>query len=457
MKLINIFIGLLALSNFVSGNHFQNFLEKYNKHYISQVEYSHRENVFNQNLELIESFNSKQDSFTLGINEYTDLTHDEFVTLKKFHPFPQSELVHHSYQNILTNDIDWRDASKNPKKIVAVNPVKNQEQCGSCWAFSSTSATESAWAISGKPLTSLSEQELVDCSSSFGNNGCSGGLMDDAFKFIIKHGQCTEKDYPYKAADGSCRKCTPVAHLSGFIDITSGNETGILEQLQSGTVSVAIEADQAVFQFYTGGVLDDASCGTQLDHGVVVVGAGSDNGKDYWIVRNSWGSSWGENGYVRIVRGKNMCGISQMASRPYVTSENQDINFPNDLKHQHCASEIIHCMTHYECRKLVEKSKHCHKNITCLEDIINNTNNSNFKKLVSCEIKEQPTFEDSLSGVYLGSIWSCVGKCGAGIIGDVISCAGDLSHIWDVVKCVGHIVGTFTSCGKCICSELGKC
>lgn len=305
---------------------FNQYIADYDKEYATMNEHVKRFEIFSSNLDTIDYHNSKQSSYTLDVNEFADLTREEFKAKLTPHSFSKRPIS--TYNTDLTNvslpaALDWRVASENPKNIVAVTGVKNQQQCGSCWSFSASGATEGAWSISGNPLTSLSEQQMVDCSSNYGNNGCNGGLMDNAFKYIMKNGLCTETSYPYKAVDGKCQTCTLVAHLNGFVDVASGDENGIMTQIQLGPVSVAIEADQAVFQFYSGGILDDTSCGTNLDHGVLAVGYGVDttSNKPYWIVKNSWGTGWGLNGYILIARGKNMCGISQMASRPYYTNK----------------------------------------------------------------------------------------------------------------------------------------
>jgi len=213
-------------------------------------------------------------------------------------------------------DLDWVTKGK-------VTGVKNQGQCGSCWAFSTTGSVEGAHSIKpGGTLVSLSEQQLVDCSSSYGNAGCNGGLMDSAFKWIMAQGAkgiTSEAAYPYTAQNGNCKSPAPAmaATVSGFHDVAQ-SETALLSATNIGPVSIAIEADQQCFQFYSGGILDNAACGTTLDHGVLLVGYGTTTGKDFWRVKNSWGTSWGESGYVRFIRGKNQCGLTQMASYPTV-------------------------------------------------------------------------------------------------------------------------------------------
>lgn len=301
-------------------NQFTRFVTTYNKQYSSVQEFSHKYNVFRANYDKITTHNNKNTSWRLGVNEFADLTWDEFkqtyLGFKERTPLrrlmgTQRIGGYDSYE--VPESVDWRLKQ-------AVTPVKNQGACGSCWAFSTTGAVEGAVAIKTGKLFDLSEQQLVDCSSSQGNLGCNGGLMDDAFQYILDNkGICTESSYPYTGTDGSCRPCKVVSTITGFVNVQPNNETALQLAVSKQPVSVAIEADQEGFQFYSGGVFD-GDCGTNLDHGVLAVGYGSLDGQDYWIVKNSWGSSWGDNGYILLSRGdkgsQGQCGIAMDASYP---------------------------------------------------------------------------------------------------------------------------------------------
>lgn len=288
------------------------------------AEYDHRLRIYNSNMAKIATHNEGNHSWTMGINKFADLTEDEFkaMYIGGFHA-PKKSFRKAAYgpYNTTANptSVDWTTKG-------AVTPIKNQEQCGSCWAFSTTGSVEGAWFLSKGSLVSLSEQQLVDCSTAEGNQGCNGGLMDYAFQYIIDNkGITTEAAYPYTATGPNTCVASgkPVAAtLSGFKDVAVGSETALETAIVQQPVSVAVEADQSVFQFYSGGVMDSA-CGTALDHGVLAVGYGTDTGKEYYKVKNSWGADWGEKGYIRLGRGakfnpNGQCGIQMAASYPVV-------------------------------------------------------------------------------------------------------------------------------------------
>jgi C1A family cysteine protease len=301
---------------------FDQWTRRYNKQYSGPTERDYRESVYMSNLKMINVHNSGNSSWTMGVNKFADLTAAEF---KGRFAMGFNHTIGEEVANV-TYDVSAPPASVDWTTKGAVTAVKNQEQCGSCWAFSTTGSVEGAWFLKNGTLVSLSEQQLVDCSTAEGNEGCNGGLMDYGFEYIIKNkGITTEAAYPYTATGPN--KCVaagkPVAAtLSGYKDVPVNSETALMTAIALTPVSVAVEADQSVFQFYTGGVMDSA-CGTALDHGVLAVGYGTEGGKDYYLVKNSWGGDWGVKGYIMLARGAKFnpagqCGIQMAASYPVV-------------------------------------------------------------------------------------------------------------------------------------------
>lgn len=302
---------------------FTSFQERFSKKYESIQELEARFQIFRTNLHniIIHNMDSTQ-NFTMGINQFTDLTPQEFKDM--YIGGLKAEVGSYGCKSFSSSasgapsSIDWRNKG-------AVTSVKDQGQCGSCWTFSSTGAVEGAWAIAKGQLIDLAEQELVDCATgiAYGSHGCSGGQMEGAFKFIIENGQCALSSYPYTAKDGSCQKCSAVAHISSCSDVKPNDQISLKAAVAQQPVSIAIEADTRYFQSYSSGILTSTSCGTNLDHGVLIVGYGSENGQDYWMVKNSWGTSWGDKGYVKIARSSStndpgICGIAMDPSFPTV-------------------------------------------------------------------------------------------------------------------------------------------
>jgi len=276
------------------------------------------------NHKFVQEFNKQQLSFTVGMNQFADLSLAEFNAmykgLKKIEvSIPEEVTIMDTVT--LPASVDWRTKG-------VVTGIKNQGQCGSCWSFSTTGSLEGAHAIHTGSLVGLSEQNLVDCSQAEGNNGCDGGLMDDAFQYIINnHGIDTEASYPYTAQDGTCQynAANCGSTLAAYQDVQSGSESALqVASATIGPVSVAIDASHNSFQLYTSGVYYEPNCSpTSLDHGVLAVGYGSSSGSDYWIVKNSWGTSWGMSGYIWMSRNRNNnCGIATMASYPLAAGAN---------------------------------------------------------------------------------------------------------------------------------------
>jgi KDEL-tailed cysteine endopeptidase len=258
----------------------------------------------------IVAHNAKGLSYKFGHNQFSAMTPQEFkdnvvghTDMKRTGPF---DFATFSNSTVNAASLDW--VAKG-----AVTAVKDQAQCGSCWAFSSTGSLEGAFQIATGKLTSFSEEQLVQCATKSGNQGCNGGLMDNSFKWWQQYPPVLEADYPYTSGSGTTGKCTKTKHtaaakVGGFKDVSS--ETAMEAALNVGPVSVAIEADKSIFQSYTSGVITGKTCGTQLDHGVLAVGYGTQGSQAYWKVKNSWGATWGVKGYVLLAKGTDECGIA---------------------------------------------------------------------------------------------------------------------------------------------------
>jgi len=306
---------------------FQAFVEKYGRQYASQEEEQKRRAIFQVNCAFVQAENAKGRPYELAMNEFADQAPEEFQAGRLGLARPASKDLwqgmphlgtHHYSGAALPESVDWTEHG-------AVTPPKNQKQCGSCWAFSTTGALEGAWQLATGNLVSLSEQQLVDCDTD-GDSGCHGGMMDNAFTFLESHDSCTEESYPYEAKDSTCRASTctigvPKGAITGFKDVAEDDDQALMEAVAKQPIAVAIEADQMAFQLYNSGILTK-ECGAKLDHGVLLVGYGTEDGVDYWKVKNSWGASWGEQGYVRIERNASKkhgeCGINSSPSYPVV-------------------------------------------------------------------------------------------------------------------------------------------
>lgn len=322
-----IFAAVAALSLRGNSSGFWNWVGQNNKYYDSMEETRYRQAIWEANVQRVEAHNAAPSTWRMAVNKFADLTPAEFQALYvtggfTHSAFGHSDPIHFTWRknSSLPASVDWTTKG-------AVTPVKNQGQCGSCWAFSTTGSLEGATFLKNGTLFSLSEQQLVDCAGSTGNQGCNGGLMDDAFQYIHNNGGITtEANYPYTATDGTCntvKEGQVVATVSTFTDVPTNSDAALMNAIAQQPVSVAVEADQNSFQLYSSGVMT-AACGTALDHGVLAVGYGSTGGQNFYKVKNSWGTDWGMSGYILLGRGPQynggagQCGILSAASYPNV-------------------------------------------------------------------------------------------------------------------------------------------
>lgn len=297
------------------------FKQTHSKFY-SLEEDAQRFALFQERVQMVQEHNVKyargESSYAMKLTPVADWTYEEMMARNGYRQRDATsrniETVRHVFVDGAAPDsVDWRSKGY-------VTDVKDQGQCGSCWSFGTTGTLEGAWVKAGNKLTPFSEQNLVDCDRAW-DAGCNGGLPEVALEYVIKNGIESEADYPYKGRQGKCQfdKSKVAGRASAEKKVPADDEDALKNSVATvGPIAVGIDASHFSFQLYSHGVYDESRCSsTRLDHAVLVVGYGTENGKDYWLVKNSWSTRWGDEGYVKIARNKNNhCGVATQATYP---------------------------------------------------------------------------------------------------------------------------------------------
>lgn len=309
---------------------FQNFLNKHNKNYLTKTEYDARYGVFKQNLAKIKAHKDGEDGYSLGLNKFADMSEDEFnnmlglkvpettgeeddVDINEEGPSEEDEDEEGRNLQSIPASVDWRQSG-------AVSYIKNQASCGSCYTFATAAVIESAYKIKKGSLPNLSEQQLLDCTTSYGNMGCSGGYIHTMWQYMMKNKIMQESDYPYVAYKKTCayKSTKGLVNVNAWYNVARNDPNAHMRAIAKQPIAGAVAASSSVYMFYKGGIISSTSCGTALNHAVTFVGYGTENGVNYWLLKNSWGTNWGEKGYFRIRRdstsGPGICGVLGMSS-----------------------------------------------------------------------------------------------------------------------------------------------
>ncbi|KAJ8921565.1 hypothetical protein NQ315_010470 [Exocentrus adspersus] len=320
MKVLTTFLFCIVLANAAKSveEEWNQFKVKHGRSYRSRLETSKRFGIFKENLRKIEDHNNKfqrgEVSYNLAINKFADLTEEEFKARLNPHPITkvESQTTLTGVKNFdIPDEIDWN-------KKGAVTRVKDQGNCGGCWAFGATGALEAQYFLKTGQLVPLSEQYLIDCSTGY-NNGCKGGWIENAYLYIRDKGIVTEESYPYEEEDKVCRVNGTLFKHIGFVAVQQNEE--VLKAAVANKGPVAVSIDASFLSLYGGGVFDNSDCNqTVTNHAVLVAGYGTtEEGVDFWLVKNSWGADWGEDGYLKMSRNKdNQCAIASTPLYPVI-------------------------------------------------------------------------------------------------------------------------------------------